>query len=130
MGGSRDARTTAGCAAFLASISWAANAHVLRNARRDRRLLRLCSLHVSALWCVSAPGVHGSCPNGIAPVAGVYFDEDSAKVWMGSNFLSLAFELVVQQPAVIVTGTVINVILGPIVAAAVIDRASRLLPIS
>lgn len=48
---------------------------------------------------------------------------------MSCNALSVFVELLVQQPAAIIVSTVVSVLLGPVVASALVERASEFLPV-
>lgn len=47
---------------------------------------------------------------------------------MISNALSLAVDLIVQQPSSIVIGTVSTVVFGPIISSAVLQGAAEFVP--
>lgn len=73
--------------------------------------------------CVNDPG-----PDPAIDHAGVYLDDTLSRSWMATNAVSLAVDMVVQQPAAIIGSTIATAAFGPIISRAVAERAATVIP--
>lgn len=58
----------------------------------------------------------------------MYFDAEAATTWMLCNGMSLAVDLMLNQPATIMATTVVSVAFGPLVSRALVERAGAVIP--